>query len=466
MIPCIVDQFSRDETGSGSGRGRALVLRAAIALMVGWACGTGCGSGDPRGGIAVDPDDPLAAGERLYVAACAPCHRMDGTGLAGAGPSLARSDRVQGSEENLARIVLHGLSGPLEVQGVTFNSQMPGMGFLDDAQVAAILSYVRSAWGNRAEPVDPGTVARVRAAGFGRSEPWTVAELARSSGGLRADTYEDANMADASGAREGLVESGSGASGSRSGTVSLDISGYRLAAGPISMKKIKGNASGLTFNPDTGTLFVVVNDPAKIVEVNRDGKALRSVDLVGFKDTEGIAHVGAGRFVVAEEERRTLCLFELDATTRVVRYADSRRLQIGAPARENSGLEGVAYDPISQRLLTVKEKDPRRLLIVTGWTEATLAMNEWDIMNGIDVTDCSGLYFDPATGHLLILSDESRAVVQVDRDGRVMGRLPLGKKDHGLKAKIPKAEGVAMDDRRDLWICSEPDLLYRYSTSH
>jgi mono/diheme cytochrome c family protein len=87
--------------------------------------------------------------------------------------SLRQSPLVLGREDSLIRVALHGLKGEL---------LMPAMGTLDDQQHAAILTYIRSAWGHAASPIAPETVARVRAQSEGRSAPWTRDELARSSG--------------------------------------------------------------------------------------------------------------------------------------------------------------------------------------------------------------------------------------------------------------------------------------------
>ena len=82
---------------------------------------------------------------------------------------LRQSKWVLGHEDPLIRIVLNGLKGDL---------LMPPMSTLDDQQLAAILTYVRRAWGHEAGPVAAETVARVRAGSAGRQTPWTVKELA------------------------------------------------------------------------------------------------------------------------------------------------------------------------------------------------------------------------------------------------------------------------------------------------
>jgi mono/diheme cytochrome c family protein len=81
---------------------------------------------------------------------------------------LRNSKWVLGREDLLARIVLNGLKGEL---------LMPPMGTLDDQQLAAILTYIRRAWGHEAGPVSPEILARVRAQSQGRQTPWTATEL-------------------------------------------------------------------------------------------------------------------------------------------------------------------------------------------------------------------------------------------------------------------------------------------------
>jgi mono/diheme cytochrome c family protein len=86
---------------------------------------------------------------------------------------------VTGDEAKLALIILHGVTGPIEVAGETYNGMMPPWGgTMKDADIAAVLTYVRSAWGNKAAPVTAAKVASIRAAHGSRTTPWTAAELA------------------------------------------------------------------------------------------------------------------------------------------------------------------------------------------------------------------------------------------------------------------------------------------------
>ena len=108
--------------------------------------------------------DPVVRGEALYGQSCAACHQPTGTGLPGAFPPLAGSDYLLADPERAVGIVLHGLSGAVTVNGVTYESAMPPMP-LEDADVAAVLTYVLQAWGNQGAPVTAERVAAVRAAG-------------------------------------------------------------------------------------------------------------------------------------------------------------------------------------------------------------------------------------------------------------------------------------------------------------
>ncbi|MFT3828930.1 MAG: cytochrome c [Opitutaceae bacterium] len=126
--------------------------------------------------------DPVAAGKRLFAQNCATCHQASGQGLPGVYPPLANSDWVNGNPEAIGRILLHGLSGEVTVNGGTYNGAMPSFGPLGsnwkDDRIAAVLTYIRQEWGNKAAPVTTEQVAAIRAATAGRNKAWTATELA------------------------------------------------------------------------------------------------------------------------------------------------------------------------------------------------------------------------------------------------------------------------------------------------
>lgn len=126
--------------------------------------------------LTAEEQQRFAQGRDLYAANCMACHQTSGRGDPAQAPALRGSPWVLGSEAKLARILLHGLNGPIDVLGQHFESEMPAFA-LSDAELAALLTYVRREWGNTAEPVESDTFARVRKATEGRRQAWTAKEL-------------------------------------------------------------------------------------------------------------------------------------------------------------------------------------------------------------------------------------------------------------------------------------------------
>jgi mono/diheme cytochrome c family protein len=138
----------------------------------------------PRSGqfTAEEGDDPVALGQKVYRANCAVCHQPDGGGVPGLYPPLAGSDIILGrdgfGENHLARIVMNGLVEPVTVRGTVYSGAMAAWKeMLGDAQIAAVLTYVRQAWGNQAGPLSSEQIALLRTEVGQRFEPWTVALL-------------------------------------------------------------------------------------------------------------------------------------------------------------------------------------------------------------------------------------------------------------------------------------------------
>ncbi len=122
-------------------------------------------------------DDLTALGETLYQGRCSACHQANGKGLQGLAPPLDGSEWVTGDPKTATRIVLHGLTGPIEVAGQTWNGAMPAWGTsMSDEEIAAVLTFARSAWSNDAGAISPDEVGETRESDD-RSSPWTAAEL-------------------------------------------------------------------------------------------------------------------------------------------------------------------------------------------------------------------------------------------------------------------------------------------------
>jgi nitrite reductase (NO-forming)/hydroxylamine reductase len=104
----------------------------------------------------------MVDGKGLYMTHCGACHQPTGQGLAGAFPPLAKSDYLMESRSRALETVLQGRTGEIVVNGVTYNAVMPGMGYLSDTQIAAILTYATNSWGNEASAFSVAEVAKIR----------------------------------------------------------------------------------------------------------------------------------------------------------------------------------------------------------------------------------------------------------------------------------------------------------------
>jgi mono/diheme cytochrome c family protein len=127
--------------------------------------------------LTADEQRRFAEGRELYATICAACHQPTGFGVDGVAPPLFDSEWVLGSEERLARIVLHGMAGKVTVGKRTYDLQMPPLESLSDVQIAGVLTYIRREWGHEAAGVEVATIARIRRAVKSRAQPWTADDL-------------------------------------------------------------------------------------------------------------------------------------------------------------------------------------------------------------------------------------------------------------------------------------------------
>ena len=115
-------------------------------------------------------------GRAVYENVCATCHQSHGGGQDGKAPTLRGTRYVVGDEDRLIRILMHGLEGPLKIEGRVWNMEMPRFEGSDE-DLADVLTYIRRSWGNGVEPVTLEAVGRNRAAAGDRVKPMTAAEL-------------------------------------------------------------------------------------------------------------------------------------------------------------------------------------------------------------------------------------------------------------------------------------------------
>ncbi len=136
----------------------------------------GCYSPAPHP-IPPPPPPSVEVGGDLFQSYCAACHQYDGQAV-GEAPPLDNSPWVTGPEDRLIKIVLHGVRGEMEIQGETYNREMPGFGgVLTDADAASLLTFVRTRFGGSSSPVFAHKVHDVRTANQDRTDYWTVEEL-------------------------------------------------------------------------------------------------------------------------------------------------------------------------------------------------------------------------------------------------------------------------------------------------
>lgn len=144
------------------------------------------------GAVAKGPPDPKVVGKRLFTANCVACHQATGLGVAGQFPPLVESEWVltEGwhGDNHLVKILLHGLQGPIQVKGATYNGAMPPWKQLKDDQIAAILTYIRSEWGNTESAITTEQVAKIREETAAQTEPYTQAQLQA----VKAIEFDDA----------------------------------------------------------------------------------------------------------------------------------------------------------------------------------------------------------------------------------------------------------------------------------
>ncbi|MDX2463474.1 MAG: SdiA-regulated domain-containing protein [Porticoccus sp.] len=249
-------------------------------------------------------------------------------------------------------------------------------------------------------------------------------------------------------------------------TTGLQLSRYKLTSNPTTLTGIKNNASGLTFNTDTGTLFAIINNPEQLIELNTQGKVLRTIALKGFEDTEGLAYLGNQQFAIIEERKRAIIIVSITPRATTLELASQRSIALPVSSANNNGFEGITTDPSSGRLYIVNEKSPRQLIQVDGFTTNQPNLS---ISMPLDLEhkpmgnkDFSGIYFNAEFQTLLLLSDESKLLTEVDLNGQINSQLRLKAGHAGLTKSIPQAEGITLDNEGALYILSEPNLLYRF----
>lgn len=221
-------------------------------------------------------------------------------------------------------------------------------------------------------------------------------------------------------------------------------------------------ASDLAYHPQRKTLFAVMGKHPFLVELNLDGDVLRKIPLKGWNNPEGVAVLADGRLAIVDERDHTMTLVSLDDSTQALNIADFPQYDLGPSENQNKAFEAIAWDPLHQRIVLGEERPPR----LFSWStdgRSPLTGDKQPLPNDeLDLRNLSALSIDPRTGHMLVLSADSNMLLELNEQGEQVSFMTLLGGFNGLKNRIPRAEGVAMDEQGTLYIVSEPDLFYRF----
>jgi uncharacterized protein YjiK len=239
-------------------------------------------------------------------------------------------------------------------------------------------------------------------------------------------------------------------------------------------------ASGVTYNWDTNTLFIVGDGAKSVTEVSKTGALISTMNLAlgassqgtEFFDVEGITYIGGGQFVMTEERDRKAVKFTYAAGTTLTRAA-AQTVKLGTTIG-NVGLEGVSYDPQTSGFIFTKELDPMGLFQTTidfaagtASNGSAATVNPTNLFNPAlaNLEDMSDVFAfsnlpsmtgQPQAGNLLVLSQESGMIRNVDRSGNILSTLTLVS-DPGNPMTIQNQthEGLTMDRDGNIYVVSE-----------
>ncbi|WP_087499786.1 SdiA-regulated domain-containing protein [Pseudomonas sp. SID14000] len=221
-------------------------------------------------------------------------------------------------------------------------------------------------------------------------------------------------------------------------------------------------ASDVAFNPRTGTLFAVMGKNPILVELSLDGDVLRKIPLNGWNNPEGVAVLEDGYLAITDERLHDLTVVRVGAQTTALNHDDFQSHDLGQSVKSNKGFEAVAWDPLRQRLVIGEERPPKLYTWNTDGRSPLTGEKKLLPSDELDLRNLSALSVDPRTGHLLVLSSDSNMLLELDEQGQQVSFMTLLGGFNGLQGTIPRAEGVAMDDKGNLYMVSEPALFYRF----
>ena len=232
----------------------------------------------------------------------------------------------------------------------------------------------------------------------------------------------------------------------------------------IDGKKLPGmetdEASDLTYNPETKTLFSVMGKHAFLVELSLDGDVLRKMPLDGWSNPEGVAYLSGGRMAITDERQHLMTVVTVTPETKALKLSDWPQFDLGPSANQNKAFEGIAWDPRRGQILLGEERPAAMFTLKSddkGQWQGDKVKLPYTTLN---MRNLSALGVDPRTGNTLVLSADSHMLLELDPSGKQISFMTLLGGLNGLKDTIPRAEGVAMDESGTIYMVSEPNLFY------
>ncbi|VVM98398.1 SdiA-regulated domain-containing protein [Pseudomonas fluorescens] len=224
----------------------------------------------------------------------------------------------------------------------------------------------------------------------------------------------------------------------------------------------KDEASDLSYNPQTKTLFSVMGKNPFLAELTLQGEVLRKMPLVGWSNPEGLTVMENGLMAIVDERQHMLSIVKVDADTRELRIADFPKYDLGPSKDQNKAFEAITWDSHNQQLLLGEERPPALFTWKSDGSQTLKGDKQKLASDELDIRNLSALAIDPRTQHTLVLSADSHLLLELDEKGEQVSFMTLLGGFNGLKNTIPRAEGVTMDEAGTLYMVSEPNLFYRF----
>lgn len=176
----------------------------------------------------------------------------------------------------------------------------------------------------------------------------------------------------------------------------------------------KDEASDLSYNPQTKTLFSVMGKNPFLVELSLQGDVLRKMPLNGLNNPEGLTVMENGLMAVVDERQHSLTIVNVDAGTTALHKADFPSYDLGPSADQNKAFEAIAWDERNQQLVLVKSSRRRCLPGKADGSQNLVGDKQKLVSTELDMRNLSALAVDPRTGHLLVLSADSHLLLELD----------------------------------------------------